>query len=260
MDTVTITKHYDRMTKIEKYQHFTRRKLQEVENLYYPLVDELKKKLIDIGEVPEKFIPDFNLYTFSFIKEWQTGLVNTEFVLALLKSMNFSNVAEKQLTRRLTNFIHDKEQNSLKTCDYVREVRNQLIEKAVPVYVKYLEMLTKYFQKMYEIDQLQVKVTWLEQVWRSNGEVRASVRDMPLNQVYRDLMSNVAPHNSHKYFVGKHVVVFDEELGENDSAIHWLFAPQSYIEQLKKSFQIVEEMSIHEEKAYIKKIIGDYVK
>lgn len=259
MDT-TIKQDFSNMTKIEKYQHFTRKKLQEVENLYYPLVDELEQKLADINEVPEKFIPDFTLYTFSFVKEWQAGLVNTEFVLALLKSMNFQNVAEKQLTRRLTNFIHDKETNCVKTCDYVKEVRKQLIEKAVPAYVVYLGMLTKYFEKMYEIDQLQVKVTWLEQIFHSNGEVRSSVRDLSLNQVYRDLLSNVTPNGSHKYFVGKNVVVFDEDLTEKDAAVHWLFAPQSYIEQLKKSFNVVEEMSLLEEKAYIQKIIGAYIK
>lgn len=254
------TTDFRNMRPIQKYQHFTRRKLQETENMYYPLIDAMMEKIIDLEEVDKKMVPDFDLYNFSFIVEWQTGLVSTRFVLDLLKGMDHKNIAEKQLTRRLTNFIKDKEMSCPRTCDYVREVRKQLLEKAVPIYVRYLELLTKYFDKMYEIDAAQIPVTWLEETWRhKSGEATSSVREMSFNQVYRDIQANVIPNSTHRYFVGKNLIVFDETVSEDITFLHWIFLPESYAAQLKKLFDITEEMPIKDEKPYIQKIIGAHI-
>lgn len=249
------------MTKIAKYQHFTRRKLQEVENNYYPLIKDLTEKIIDLGEVDKKFIPDFDLYNFSFIVEWQTGLVNTAFVLDLLQHQNHQDVAEKQLTRRLTNFMHGKELKCPKTYDYVRDTRAILKVKAVPIYVAYLEMLTKLFAKMQEVDEKQVPVTWLEEKWyhRKDETPASCVREMSFNQVYRDLEANVLPNNKVKYFVGKNLLVFDEYIDEDLTLLHWIFLPESYATQFKKLFDITKELPVMDEKPYIQKIIGAHI-
>lgn len=249
---------FSKMTKIQKYQHFTRRKFQQVENEYYPLIDELTEKMADLREVQK--IPDFTLYTFSFLKDWQHGVVDTGFVLAILRSMDLKDVAEKQLTRRLTNFILSNEGRCPVSCEYVKDVRDQLIQKAVPLYETYLSMLVKFFQKMHEIDQSQIRLTWLEQTFRHNGEVSTEIRDVTLNQAFRELQSNVICHNTHKYIVGNNLIVFDEDLADEDLACHWIFAPKTYIEQLKTLFQVEEKMDLKTEKDYIKKLIGAYVK
>lgn len=255
----TSTKFSD-MSKIEKYQHFTRRKFQEVENMYYPYMDELESKLEDLGEVDPEMIPDFTIYQFSFLKDWQNGDVDSAYVCGLLSNMNFKDVAEKQLTRRLSNYMIGKESKCPQSCDYIKTVRDVLVVKAQPLYEKYLEMLFKFFVKMDEIDQAQVRITWLEQIFRKNGEVVLQPKDITLNQAFRELDSSVIPHNDHKYMVGENLIVFDEDLGNEDLACHWIFGPKSYIKLLREQFKVTEYMSVTEEKEYIKKLIGNYVK
>lgn len=258
MNTTSIK--FSEMTKIQKYQHFTRRKFQEVENVYYPYLDELESKLDDLGEFDTQLVPDFTIYQFSFLKDWQNGDVDSAYVCGLMAGMNFNDVAEKQLTRRLTNMMIGRENRCPQSCDYIKAVRDALVVKGIPLYVKYLEMLFKYFQKMDEIDREQVRITWLEQIFRKNGEIVLQPKDVTLNQAFRELDSSVIPHNDHKYMVGENLIVFDEDLGNEDLACHWIFGPKSYIKHLREQFNVTEYMSVTEEKEYIKKLIGNYVK
>lgn len=249
-------KDFSLMSKIEKYQYFLRRKYQHVENTYYPLMDDFEQKLADLRIIDPKEIPDFTIHQFSFIRDWQAGECDTSFVLELLSSMNFPDIAEKQITRRLSNFVAHRSHPVLR--DYVNGVRDQLIKSTVPLYNEYLNLLLRYFKKLQEIDESQVKLTWLEQIHRDNGEVVVSATDISLNQAFRHLDTSVIPFSDHKYVVGNNLIVFNEEM-DSDMACHWIFGPQSYIKELSKMFNVVETMDIAEEKDYIKRLIGVYV-
>lgn len=250
---------FEKMTRLEKYQYYSRKRFQEVENHYYPLIDELVKKLDDLGELHPDFIPDFTLHTFSFIKEWQNGEIDTAEVVSLLSKMNFKDVADKQLTRRLNNMMIGRE-NCVQSATYVGFVCSTLTEKAVPLYESYLNMLYMYFKKMLEVDQSQVKLTWLEQIWKANGEVSVRATDISLNQLFRSFDTHVIPYNEHKCVVGDNVLVFDEDLGNDDLACHWIFAPKSYIDTLRSRFNVKETMSLAEEKDYLLKLTKVYIK
>lgn len=242
---------------IQRYQHFLRKKFQEMENFYYPQIQELQDKLEDLGEIQPQHIPDFGLHTFSFLKEWQYGEVSSEYVYKLLKGMNLASVAEKTICRRLRNFMEGKER--LDSYIYIKAAHDSLQVKCAPLYLKYLECLVKYFEKMAEIDKKQVRLTWIEQIFKKDGSVASRAREISLNQMHREIDSNIIPHNDHKYMVGNNVIVFDEDLANEDLACHWVFGPQNYIELLKTSFKVTETMDCAEDKAYVQKLIGTFI-
>ena len=248
------------MSKIQKWQHFLRRKFQETENSYYPIIDDLTQKLADLelhtrsGNL--KF-PDFDIHQFSFIKDWQNGDKSSRQVYSILKTMNMQSVAEAQLTRRLDHYMHNRENTVIG--DYVKPCKELILAKSVPLYFKYLDMLVRYFEKLVEIDQAQEKVTWIEQMHNNDGTIAKKIEDLPLNQVIRQLDYQVIPFNGSRYYVGENIIVLDEEMAKGAYAIHWLFAPKGYIDELKRRFKVKDYMDIEQESAYIQRLIGAYV-
>jgi hypothetical protein len=247
------------MPKIERYQHLTRRKFQEMENKYYSYIDGLTQKLDDIGEIHPDYIPDFTLHTFTFIKDWQYGDVNTQYAYTLLKGMNLADVAEKTVCRRLKNFMMGKERQSPASCEYISAIHDKLKIECVPLYLSYLNMLLKLFEQMVLIDDSQMRLTWIEQVFKKNGEINSRAREITLNQMYREIDNQIIPHNEHKYIVGENIIVFDETLTDEGIACHWIFGPKEYIKHLKTQFKVIEYMNLTEEKNYIKKLIGAFI-
>lgn len=247
---------YKKMTVSERWQYYLRRRFQELENIYYPIIDNLTAKLADMEEVNASLIPDLDIPQFSFIKEWQNGDVTSQHVLTILKTMNFEKVAETQLTRRLTNYVHSKEKTLIG--DYVLPCCAMISKRAVPLYVTYLNLLCKYFEKLVEIDNSQEKITWIEQVHQPNLLVERKIEDLTFNQVLRQLDYQVIPYNSTRYYIGDNILCLDEELSRGAHAIHWILAPKVYIDHLKTTFNIKDVMDIKQEAEYIKNIIGAY--
>ncbi len=251
---------FEKMSKIQKWQHFLRRKFQETENSYYPIIDDLVQKLSGVEEIKASGysnLPDFDIHQFTFIKDWQQGEKSSRQVYSILKTMDMQIVAETQLTRRLDNFIHNKE-NSL-VYSYIIPCRALILQNSVPLYFKYLDMLVRYFAKLVEIDQAQEKITWLEQMHDEDGIVKRKIEDLPLNQVIRQLDHQVMPFNTSRYFVGDNIICLDEEMSRGAYAIHWLFAPKAYIDELKGQFKVTDVMDIKQEAGYISKLIGAYI-
>jgi len=248
---------FENMTKPEKYRHFLRRRFQELENSYYAITDELTQKLADLDGVNKKLIPDLDIRSFSFIKEWQYGDISSKQVLTILKSQNPIKTAETQLTRRLTNYMIGKEG---RVCDYILPCRELIMRTSVPLYIRYLGFLQKYFEVLTEIDAAQEKITWIEQVHDKDGAIKMKAQDMPLNQAIHQIEHQVIPFNNHKYFLGKNMICLDEDMAQETTAIHYICAPQCYIEELKKMFKVKDEMDLKTDAEYIKRIIGVYVK
>lgn len=248
---------FSNMTKLEKWQHFLRRRFQELENSYYPVVDNLVQKLADLEEVNRKTLPDLDIHQFSFLKEWQDGQISSKNVLTIIKTMDFDKVAKTQLTRRLDHFIENKQNTRMS--DYVIPCRDLILRHSVPIYVRYLNMLRQYFEKLVDVDATQEKVTWIEQIHKPDTSIELKIEDLTLNQVVRRLDTIVIPFNNSKYVVGDNTLCLDEDMAKGARAVHWIFAPKCYIDLLKKNFKVNESMDIVQETEYIKKIIGVYI-
>lgn len=258
--TIPSADEWQRMPIIARHQNFTRRKFQEMENMYYSHIEELIKKLDHFNEIPKVSIPDFTLHTFSFIKEWQYGEVDTKHVYNLLKGMNLPDTAEKTICRRLKNFMNGRGiEHAPDSYAHIKAVHDRLQQYCVPLYLKYLELLLRFFEKMYLIDQSQIRLTWIEQIFKKTGEVTVFARDITLNQMYRELDSSIFPNSDHKYILGDNVIVFDENLNNEDTACHWIFGPQAYIAHLKDLFNVVEKMDLSHEKEYLKRVMSTFI-
>lgn len=241
----------------ERWQYFMRKKYAELEKAYYPIVDDLEQKLSDMEHVDKKQIPDFNIEEFNFIKEWQQGLIDSKSVWDILKTWDLNAVAKTKLTRRLTNYMFHKEDSIV--ADYVREVRVQLLERAVPVYLTYLQMVLKYFEKLTIEEETEPKITWLEQVFQPDGSQHDGIQDYTFNQVLFQLNTGVMDECESKSYAGDNLIVFDEALSDGLVSMHWLFGPKAYIDEIKLKFNIMKVMDIDVEKAYIKRVVGAYV-
>jgi hypothetical protein len=258
MNISSAYKPFEFMSKLEKYQHILRRRFQEVENKYYPLVDDLCQKLSDMEGVDVKKIPDFDLYPFSFIKDWEEGDISSSHVLSILQTMNMEKTAKTTLTRRLSNYLLTNKSPTV--ADYVNPCVNLIMRDTFPLYVSYLNFLRSYFEKLSEIDRSQEKVTWLEQVHSKDMTVEKRIADLTLNQVIKQLEYQVTPFTTTKYFFGDNVICLDENLAKGEYCIHWIFAPKSYIDELKILFNIKDDMSIKQEANYVSNLIKAYVK
>jgi hypothetical protein len=257
----TRAKDFSDMTKLQKWQHFLRRKFQETENAYYSIIDELVLKLQDL-EIHTKrgplAMPDFNIHHFSFIKEWENGEKSTREVYAILKTMQMEKVAVTSLTRRLDHYMENHRSQTV--ADYVLPCKGLILRNAVPLYVKYLEMLVRYFAKMCETDMQQERVTWIEQMYNSDSTITRKIQDMSVNQAVRQLDFQVIPFNNHKYSVGNNLICLDEDMAKGAHAVHWIFAPKSYIDEMKRQFKIKDVMDLTQEAEYIQSLIGAYIK
>ncbi len=246
------------MTKIQKWQHFLRRKFQEVENSYYPTIDDLTQKLFDTDKSARRNPPDFDIRQFEFLKEWQNGDVSSKHVSLILNTMDLRKVADTQLTRRLKNYMKTRKDATID--DFVQPVINIVLISAVPLYVSYLNMLKGYFNKLAEEDSKQELVTWIEQKHGVEKEVIKRIDDLTLNQVLRQLDNQVMPFNTSKYVMGDNLICLDEELARGAFAFHWIFAPKSYIDKIKKEYKIEEYADLKSENTYIQKLIEGYLK
>ncbi len=228
-------------------------KYRELEGQYYPIVDELEQKLFDLDGININLIPDFTLREFSFVKDWQEGYVDSQYVLSIITTFDKERVAKDRLTRKLSNYMLMKHQKDA-VLDYITPVRALIETHAVPLYVTYLNMMEKFFTKVTDLEKNQMKVTWIEQVTENNRLKDSSVHDMTINQVIRQIQTEVMPYNINKYFIGSNIIIFDERLVEKNST-HWIFAPAEYVDILKKEFKVYDFMDISLKDAYIKDMI-----
>jgi hypothetical protein len=256
----TKSKEFSDMTKLQKWQHFLRRRFQETENSYYPIVDELVKKLEDLQvhtrTGPHK-MPDFRIHQFSFIKDWEDGDKSSREVYSILKTMDMGKVAETSLLRRLDHYMEDNK-SSLVT-DYILPVKALILKNSVPLYANYLNMLVRYFAKLSETDMSQEKVTWIEHIEHKSGAITKKIEDMTLNQAMRQLDTQVIPFNNKKYLVGKNIICLDEDMAKDNTAVHFIFGPAGYIDELKTQFKITDVIDIADEMDYIQGVIGAYI-
>ncbi len=239
---------------LERYQGFLKRKFNEVEDVYYSEVDELTQKL---GDLDSKFEDvDFNLKNFSFIKEWEEGLVDSKYVYNIVRSWDAEEIAHTSMTRRMNNFMFKYED----TADYVKYTLAQVKEKALPLYIKYIEMLKKFFEKAADCDSKQEKITWITITAFKDNTTTNYAYDFTLNQTIRQLERHVIDYADQLFYMGNNAVCFNES--PDTSGIirsHWLFAPQNYINFLKSTYKIREALDLKDDAAYVKNMIAEHI-
>lgn len=243
---------------LRRYQELMGKKFKESEGAYYTVIDDLTQKLGDLDECGGGAdVPDFMLKRFPFIYEWENGEISAAQALHRLKQMDPEEVAHKHLTRALTNYMFKDN----RAAEYIKGILPDIKTNIVPTYKRYLELLTRYFQKMADEDAKQVPVSWLEVSIQKDDSFRTNLTDMPVNQVInyldtyflRDIVKN-------GYFFGNNVIVIDEDWpnAAGQRTTHWLFMPTAYAGLLKSLYDINNVLDLETDREYINGIIKEY--
>lgn len=239
------------------YRDLMAKKFKESEGLYYGYVDDLTEKLGDLDFHGDTPVPGFEIRQFDFIKDWEYGEISSADVHFFLKKMNPSDVAEKHLTRKLTNYMFQNEE----AANYIKCVLPEIKSKVLPVYTRYLHMLTSYFNKLAIEDAKQEPVTWLEVAIQVDGSFKTSIKDMPINQAI-NILDTYFIHDvtENGHYLGNNTLVIPEEApdGTGVRATQWLFAPAEYISLLKGLYDVDKELDLESDGAYIHGIIKGY--
>lgn len=241
---------------LRTFQELMGKKFRESEGMYYTLIDDLTQKLGDMDECGGE-IPDFNIKSFPFIHDWEHGFCSSQEVARRLKHMDPREVAHKQLTRKLTNYMFENEAAS----EYIKGILPEIKTRICPVYERYLCLLTRYFEKIAEEDAKQIPLTWLEVSFQKDDSFETKTLDMPMNQVinYLDTFF-LFDINKNGYFFGDNVIFIEEDVpnGQGERTDHWIFAPKAYVTTLKALYDIDNALDIESAGGYIFGIIKEY--
>lgn len=233
------------------YQRWLRDKFAEIEDIYYSEIDDLNQKIGDIEDVkadPE----DFTLTKYSFIQEWENGVISSAEVYRIMNIMNIEQAAKAKITKRLLNHMIKYDE----LANVIKPVLTELNGECVKRMVRYLEMMRVFFKKMTEIDNTQMKLSWVQQIFEKDKGVDVISGEMTLNQTIHHIEAFINKSAMQRFYLKDQIVVFDEEIGTEDRAIHWIFAPRSYIELLKVLFNIKEKLG-DEEMDFLKSMVKE---
>lgn len=239
--------------KIGLFQRHLMKKFADIETAYYLQIDELTQKLGDMDLATDIKIPDFTMQEFSFITQWEQGLMSSGEVCDIFEVMDIHQASKSKLTKRLINFMMDNDS----LADYIKPVIAGIENDCMENMEKYLVMMQRYFVRMDTVDQSQIEISWVEQIF-DDGEVLMKHHDMPLNQAIKHIETFILKDLNQKFYIQDQIIVFDEDLGHDDRIIHWIFAPRTYIELMKVIFEIRETLTDEDSVVYLKKLMGNF--
>lgn len=238
---------------IENFQTMLQKKFSAVEEKYYAVVDELEQKLDDIDE---EDIPEFTLRNFTFLHQWEAGLISSRAVYDILKDWEPEEVAYLSLIRKLNNYMFAKEKHA----DLMKGVIALVKEQALPEHVKYVNHLINFFAHAAELDSKQIPISWVTVRAAPTG-LDTSCIDMPLNQLIRQLNYGILTSVNQKFYLEDNIICLNERMTKSSVLkSNWIFAPKSYINELKSIYNISEQLDPADDISYIKKLIGEYAK
>lgn len=233
--------------KLNQLQTQSRILLDEIETNYYEEVDQLFVQLDEITDVKGLKLEFFD---FQFMQDWHAGTIDSEQVLNTLEKIEFRDAARNKLTRRLVAYMIHKEHLS----DYIKPVIARVLEKCLEDMIIYLTTLQRLFEEYTDIDSDQVPVTWVEHTMGKNGEIAEIIYELPLNQIIRQINGEIYPNLQKVFYYSENVILLDE-VKEDKRILNWFFAPKSYIDLLRKEYDITEKLVSQEEQQFLKTIL-----
>jgi len=240
-------------SKAKLYQRWLAKKFSEIEEEFYIHVDDLEHNL---GQMDDPRVDDaqFTLESFSFIDQWETGLIPTAQVVNIFEKMDLRGAARNKVTKRLTNYMHKHDFLS----ELIKPIVANLSGDCVEMMIEYLAMLKKFFNYLHAVDSCQMKLTWVQQIYNKDGAIKVNYEEMTLNQTVRYVETFIDKAADQRFHLSDQVIVFDEEVGVDDRAVHWIFAPRSYIELLRLLFNVKETLG-EDEIVFLKYLIKEKV-
>jgi hypothetical protein len=238
--------------KLGLYQKWLKRKFEVIETIYYNNIDELSRFIKDL-EIADDLVPmDFTLTEYSFVEQWQNGIISSAEVYRVMSIMDIETAAKAKITKRLTNYMIDNEI----LAKHIKPTIEELNKTCMDLMVEYLNIMKRAFKKMAELDEKQIQVTWVQQFFKAGEADQIIHEEMTLNQTVRHIASFIDKSAGQRFRLKDQIIVFDEEMGFDDRAVHWIFAPRQYIELLRVLFNVKDELG-NDEIEFLKTLIKD---
>jgi hypothetical protein len=238
-------------SKLGLYQRFLKRKFDSIEAQYYAIVDELTQVLGDLDE-PGIVPQDFTLSEYTFIHQWEDGLISSAKVYEIMDKMNIEHAAKAKITKRLQNYMFKYEVLT----PYIKPVIAKLDGECMDEMIVYLTIMRRFFKKMADIDEKQIKMSWVQQFFKKDKGPEIVSEEMTLNQTIHHIDAFIHESSGQRFHLRDQVIVFDEEVGVDDRAIHWIFGPRTYIELLRVLFNVKDDLG-SEEIEFLKNVIKE---
>lgn len=223
--------------RIGLYQRWLKNRFHSIETLYYNSVDDLTQKLGDLDE-PGIQPEDFTLTEYTFIQQWEDGLISSAQVYEIMTMMNIEHAARAKITKRLQNYMFKYEILT----PHIKPVIAELDGECMTLMIEYLVMMRRFFKQMTKIDDTQMQISWVQQFFKKDNGTEVVTEEMSLNQTIHHIDAFIDKSASQRFHLLDQVIVFDEEVGVDDRAIHWIFGPRTYIELLRVLFNVKEDL------------------
>lgn len=238
-------------SKLGLYQKWLKKKFHAIEALYYNYVDDLTQTIGDL-DLPGVKSEDFTLTPYSFITQWEDGLISSAKVYEILQMADLENAAKAKITKRLQNYMFKYDSLTV----HIKPVVSALDGECVDFMIEYLVMMKRMFKLMAQIDDTQIQVSWVQQFFKKDKDDEIVSEEMTLNQTIHHIASFIDKSAGQRFHLGDQIIVFDEEIGTEDRAIHWIFAPRTYIELLRILFNVKETLG-EDEIVFLKNLVKD---
>jgi len=238
-------------TKLGLYQRWLQNKFKSIERVYYAHVDELTQQIGDL-DLPGVKTDDFTLREFSFISEWENGMIPSSKVYDVMQMMNVEQAAKSKITKRLQNYMFKYDVLTEK----IKPIIADLDADCVPLMMEYIVMMRRMFKKMAEVDNQQIQISWVQQFFKKDKNDELVSEEMTLNQTIHHIATYIHRTAGQRFHLNNQIIVFDEEIGTDDRAIHWIFAPRQYIELIRVLFNVREDLG-KDEIEFLKNLIKD---
>jgi len=241
------------------YKNFLRRRRELAEKSFYKAVDSLQQFL---GEAGLKNVPYWCLTEFSIFKDWKKGKVESYDVWDKMDNLNLEVAARNKIMGRVKKYLDtyylEKGERDPVIESRINFALKELENKCLPDYIKYLTIAHKYFEKLVEIDYVQVPILHAKN--NKNGDL--THREITLNQAINYIKYNKLKENSDSsYITNKYVLTFEKHVDVNKSreqtrvkTLEWFLAPNGYIEKLINIFNIRHNINIGNHKTFYNNI------
>lgn len=211
-------------------QHQLKRKVAEVEKQYYLIVDELEQTL---GEQNLKI--DLPFSDLKLVKDWSIGDINATEALDQFYMMgDMHEVAYNKIMKKLDKFYNSMDNVEASIENSTRAAIVQLSKEVVPLYIKYLEELKLFFEKVEVIDKARVNV-----VMGIENEQNFIWQEVPFDQAVRYILGRDL-QSKNPVVVNDYVVMFGNTPKNKTAELtHFILCPTlKYVETLKSIFSI----------------------
>lgn len=232
------------------YQKLLKKKEKDIQDKYLKAVEDLESAIYEISHDDEGNVFQFNFNTFSPIRKWRAGEIDSVEVLRQMEKMNFEEAAKSKLLKDIKAYqeTFDNVHNMLQAM--IHGALNEIESGIVPSVVNYLDSAKRLFTEIVEEEKLQVKVLHGFVDMSKPEKDRMKWEEMTLDQTIKFIVTNKINKANESSVVNKVLINFEffkEKTTEVEKS-HWFLATPKSRDILATLFEVQYNVTIAQDK------------